>query len=51
MSAGLGSVVAMLVNPANPSVEPETRATQDAARSLGVQLHILRTTAAAKTVS
>jgi putative tryptophan/tyrosine transport system substrate-binding protein len=39
------SVVAMLVNPANPSVEPETRATQDA-RSLGVQLHILRASTA-----
>ena len=35
------AVVAMLVNPANPVVEPELRATQDAARSLGVQLHIL----------
>jgi hypothetical protein len=31
---------------ANPSVEPETRATQDAARSLGVQLHILRASTA-----
>ena len=36
------AVVAMLVNPANPVVEPESRATQDAARSLGVELHILR---------
>ena len=40
------SVVAMLVNPANPSVEPESKATQDAARSLGVQLHILRASTA-----
>ena len=40
------AVVAMLVNPANPVVEPESRATQDAARSLGVQLHILRASTA-----
>ena len=40
------AVVAMLVNPANPIVEPESRATQDAARSLGVQLHILRASTA-----
>jgi hypothetical protein len=40
------SVVAMLVNPANPSVEPESKATQDAARSLGVQFHILRASTA-----
>jgi putative ABC transport system substrate-binding protein len=40
------AVVAMLVNPANPVVEPESRATQDAARSLGVELHILRASTA-----
>ena len=40
------AVVAMLVNPTNPIVEPELRATQDAARSLGVQLHILRASTA-----
>jgi putative ABC transport system substrate-binding protein len=40
------AVVAMLVNPTNPISEPETRATQDAARSLGVQLHILRASTA-----
>jgi putative ABC transport system substrate-binding protein len=40
------AVVAMLVNPANPIVEPESRVTQDAARSLGVQLHILRASTA-----
>jgi putative tryptophan/tyrosine transport system substrate-binding protein len=40
------AVVAMLVNPTNPTVEPESRATQDAARSLGVQLHILRASTA-----
>ena len=40
------AVVAMLVNPANPVVEPKSRATQDAARSLGVELHILRASTA-----
>ena len=40
------AVVAVLVNPTNPIVEPESRATQDAARSLGVQLHILRASTA-----
>ena len=41
------AVVAMLVNPGNPIfVEPESRAAQDAARSLGVQLHILRASTA-----
>jgi putative tryptophan/tyrosine transport system substrate-binding protein len=40
------AVVAMLVNPANPTVEPDSRATQDAARSLGVQLHVLRASTA-----
>jgi putative tryptophan/tyrosine transport system substrate-binding protein len=40
------AVVAMLVNPANPIVEPESRATQDAAHSLGVELHILRASTA-----
>jgi putative tryptophan/tyrosine transport system substrate-binding protein len=34
---------AFLLNPANPAVnEAETRATQDVARSLGLQLHFLR---------
>jgi len=40
------AIVAMLVNPANPIVEPESRATKDAARSLGVHLHILRASTA-----
>ena len=40
------AVVAMLVNPTNPVVEPKSRAAQDAARSLGVQLHILRASTA-----
>jgi putative ABC transport system substrate-binding protein len=40
------AIIAMLVNPANPIVEPESRATEDAARSFGVQLHILRASTA-----
>jgi putative ABC transport system substrate-binding protein len=40
------AVVAMLVNPTNPNVEPLSKPTQDAARSLGVQLHILRASTA-----
>jgi len=35
------TVVAILVNPANPLTQPETRGVRDAARSLGLQLHIL----------
>jgi putative ABC transport system substrate-binding protein len=31
----------MLVNPNNPLTEPETKGMRDAARSLGLQLHIL----------
>jgi putative ABC transport system substrate-binding protein len=31
----------MLVNPTTPLTGPETRAEQDAARSLGLQLHVL----------
>ena len=40
------AVVAMLVNPTNPVSEPESRAALGAARSLGVQLHILRASTA-----
>ena len=40
------AVVAMLVNPTNPVSEPELRAALGAARSLGVQLHILRASTA-----
>ena len=40
------AVVAMLVNPTNPVSEPESRAALDAARSLGVQLHIFRASTA-----
>ena len=36
------AVVALLVNPTNRYSETETRLLQDAARSLGVQLHVLR---------
>ena len=35
------TVVAILVNPANLLTQPETRGVRDAARSLGLQLHIL----------
>jgi putative tryptophan/tyrosine transport system substrate-binding protein len=35
------TVVAMLVNPTSPITEPETRGVRDAARSLGLQLHVL----------
>jgi len=35
------AVVASLVNPTTPLTEPETKGVQDAARSLGLQLHVL----------
>jgi putative ABC transport system substrate-binding protein len=35
------TVVALLVNPTNPIVEVESRGVQDAARTLGLQLHVL----------
>jgi putative ABC transport system substrate-binding protein len=35
------SVIAALVNPDNPQSEADTRDAQDAARTLGIQLHIL----------
>jgi putative ABC transport system substrate-binding protein len=35
------TVVAILVNPATPLTQPETRGVRDAARSLGLQLHVL----------
>jgi putative ABC transport system substrate-binding protein len=38
---GTATVVAMLVNPTTPLTEPETRGVRDAARSLGLQLHVL----------
>src|SRR5260221_6505997 len=38
---GTATVVAMLVNPTTPLTEPETNVVRDAARSLGLQLHVL----------
>ena len=38
---GTSAAVALLVNPNNPVTEPETKGVQDAARSLGLQLHVL----------
>ena len=35
------AAVALLVNPNNPVTEPSTKAVRDAARSLGLQLHVL----------
>src|SRR4249920_2777848 len=35
------AAVALLVNPNNPVTEPETKVLRDAARSLGLQLHVL----------
>jgi putative ABC transport system substrate-binding protein len=35
------AAVALLVNPNNPVTEPETKGVRDAARSLGLQLHVL----------
>jgi putative ABC transport system substrate-binding protein len=36
------TTVAFLANPSNPNVDPETRSLQDAAHSLGLELHILQ---------
>jgi putative ABC transport system substrate-binding protein len=36
------STVALLVNPTNPAAEPQVRDAQAAARSLGLQLHVLK---------
>jgi len=36
------AIIAVLVNPNNPAIETETRTMRDAARSLGLQLEILR---------
>jgi putative ABC transport system substrate-binding protein len=35
------AALALLVNPNNPLTEPETKGVRDAARSLGLQLHVL----------
>jgi len=42
------AVVAVLVNPSNPVSDPQTRNLQDAARSLGLQLHVLRASTASE---
>jgi len=39
------TVVAILVNPTNPNAEPQVREVQQVARSLGLQLHVLRASA------
>jgi ABC-type uncharacterized transport system substrate-binding protein len=36
------SVVALLVNPSNPYTKTETRASQNAAHAIGIELHIVR---------
>jgi putative tryptophan/tyrosine transport system substrate-binding protein len=36
------TVAALLVNPTNPVNDPETRSAEDAARALGMQVHVLR---------
>jgi putative ABC transport system substrate-binding protein len=41
-------VVALLVNPTNPASDPVTRSLQDAARSLGLQAHVLRASSASE---
>jgi len=40
------AVIAVLVNPTNPFTEFEMRAVYDAARSLGLQVHVLRASTA-----
>jgi putative ABC transport system substrate-binding protein len=35
------AVIGALMNPSNPNAEPDTRETQEAARMLGLQLHVL----------
>ena len=42
------SAVALLVNPTNPITEPEARNLRDAARSLGLQAHVLRASTASE---
>jgi putative ABC transport system substrate-binding protein len=40
--APTATTIALLVNPTNPNIEPQLTELQVAARSLGVQLHVLR---------
>jgi putative tryptophan/tyrosine transport system substrate-binding protein len=42
------SVIALLINPTNPTAETEKTIAQDAARSLGLQLHVLSASNASK---
>jgi putative ABC transport system substrate-binding protein len=35
------AVIGSLINPSNPNAEPNTRETQEAARKLGLELHVL----------
>jgi putative ABC transport system substrate-binding protein len=39
-------VVGLLVNPTNPNAEPDTREAQEAARKLGIDLHVVRASSA-----
>ena len=41
------AAVALLVNPTNPYTESEARAVLDAARDLGLQIHVIRASTAA----
>src|SRR5207237_2718462 len=40
-SVPAATTIALLVNPANPAAETDTRKIQEAARILGLQLHVL----------
>jgi putative tryptophan/tyrosine transport system substrate-binding protein len=42
------ALVALLVDPSNPTSDPQTRNLQDAARSLGLALHVLRASTASE---
>jgi putative ABC transport system substrate-binding protein len=44
--APMVSVVGVLVNPANPAAAADTKEAQDAARSLGVQVHVVSASSA-----
>jgi putative ABC transport system substrate-binding protein len=40
------TIIALLVNPTNPNSETQSKSTQDAARRLGLELHVLNASAA-----
>jgi putative ABC transport system substrate-binding protein len=40
------AIVGLLVNPTNPNAEPETQVTQEAARKLGLELHVVSASSA-----